>query len=312
MSEMFNYVSGAPAVDQRMISQPPIWSDFDPNSKMAVMARNAKQVNDSNFWNNMRQVFEHDLNTLPIQRVKVWASSLIVPIVSRHRVYEQLGIALREAKQYPDVKEALEEPMVGCTPADFDAMFRVVDNYNITMNRAQAYYGLTYGSNSEILDKASQINSVVELGAGIGDMADVFRKLGFAGSYTIFDFPELLEIQKWYHQNINSELHRNNKYTADVNELSSADLVIATWSLTEMPLELRDNVVSKLIDTPRWLIAFSNSIFGIDNNDWIMNVLIPKLGAKPHQISLKEVRYDNVPWEHWDGGTYYLYIDKTL
>jgi hypothetical protein len=210
-----------------------------------------------------------------------------------------------------NIHNALSEPGVGCTPEDFDAMFRVFDNSNITMNRAQAYYGLEYGSSWDILNYVEEIKTVVEIGAGIGDMADVLRKTGYTGEYTIFDFPELLEMQRWYHKNIDTVLHSNNKYIADVSDLSSADLVIATWSLTEMPLELRDKVVSKLIDTPRWLVAFSNSIFGYNNYEWVMNDLIPKLGVGPRQYSLKEIRFDNIPWDKWDGGTYYLYIDKT-
>lgn len=296
-----------------MTAPAPLWSDLDPNSKFASMARRAKQINDASFWETMRKVFDHDIQTLPLERFKVWASSLIVPITNTFKCHEQISYTLDLANRYPRAKRAITDPIVGCTQEDFDTMFRVVDNLNINMNRMQALYGLSFGTDNrlfhDLLD--NNIRSIVEIGAGVGDMADVCRSLGHTGEYTVYDFPELLKMQKWYHHNLPGLLHGTNKYVSRPEDVNSADLCIATRSLTEMPFALRDELVDRLIDTQRWLIAFSNKIFGYDNHEYIMNVLLPKLGATEDQVSLIPVVYDNVTWENWDGGTYYLYIDKT-
>ena len=313
MAETFTYTANIGGDDGRLTSPPPIWSDFDPNSKYSMIARNAKQRNGPDFWDKMRSVFEHDLETLPMSRFKVWASSMIVPIVNTFKTHEQLCHVLGLASFYDAIKRAITDPIVGCTQQDFDSMFRVVDNLNISMNRVQALYGLSFGTdNSVVFDLLDgQVNSIVELGAGIGDMADVCRQMGFTGDYTIYDFPELLNIQKWYHKNIPNHNFTKNKYIWRPEEVQPADLCIATWSLTEMPILLRDELVSRLRDTPRWLIAFSNKIFGFDNYDYIMNVFLPQIGADSSQANLIPVVYDGVSWENWDGGTYYLYVDKT-
>jgi len=313
LTEKFTYTANIGNDNKQMTSPPPLWSDFDPNSKFAMMARRAKQVNDSSFCETMRKVFDHDSKTLPMERFKVWASSLIIPIANTFKCHEQISYALNLANLYPEAKRAITDPIVGCTQQDFDSMFKVFDNANISMNRIQALYGLSFGTNNQLFNdiRENNISSVIEIGAGIGDMADVCRKLGYHGQYTVYDFPELLKLQKWYHHNQPGLLHGTNKYVSQPEDVNSADLCIATWSLTEMPFALRDELVDRLIDTPRWLVAFSNKIFGYDNHEYIMNVLLPKLGVTEDQLSLIPVVYDNVNWDNWEGGTYYLYIDKT-
>ncbi len=313
MTEKFTYTASVGNDNKQMTTPAPLWSDFNPDSEMARLARQAKQRNGRDFWEKMCRVFDHDAKTLPMERFKVWASSLIIPIANTFKCHEQISYTLNLANLYPEAKRAITDPIVGCTQQDFDTMFKVFDNANISMNRIQALYGLSFGTNNQLFNdiRENNISSVVEIGAGIGDMADVCRCLGYHGQYTVYDFPELLKLQKWYHHNLPGLLHGTNKYVSRPEDVNSADLCIATWSLTEMPFPLRDELVERLIDTPRWLIAFSNRIFGYDNHDYIMNVLIPKLGATPDQVSLIPVVYDNVKWENWDGGTYYLYIDKT-
>jgi hypothetical protein len=187
--------------------------------------------------------------------------------------------------------------MIGCTQQDFIQYLSMFSDYPTTMNRIQALsHLLTMGIMPEDLEK---MDTIVELGAGIGDLADIVYKLGFKGKYIIYDFPEVGRIQKWYHDQLG---HTNVVHTDNLDDLVDADLMIATWSLTEMPLDLRDEVVKRIKNTKRWVIAYSNLIFGIDNAKWITEDFLPQFEENYEITSM------DIPFMPWDGGTKYLHM----
>lgn len=298
--EMFDYMAGAEPIqhhDAALSTPGPLFPDFNPNSEMTQKMVRAKRINDGNFWTEMRPVFDHDFKTLPLDRYKVWASTLNVPIMSRFRSSEYMKVSLLGAQMDPRVEAAITEPMVGCTPIDFQTFFQVLDDKAYSVNRMQHYGHLAMNGMSDPA-YLSGLKRIVEIGAGAGEMADVVRKLGFEGEYVTYDFPELLQIQKWFHDKLG---HTNNTYVSDVNELQPADLVIATWSLTEMPLELREQVVKQLGDSRDWLIAYSNQIFGFDNDAYMLAFAAAQSGDK-------KVVVQDIPWMPWDGGTKYMSV----
>ena len=68
-----------------------IFSDFDQNSEMSQKAIKAKQVNGPEYWPTMREVFAHDVQTLPLPRFRFWASVHNVPLVTTGRTARFLG-----------------------------------------------------------------------------------------------------------------------------------------------------------------------------------------------------------------------------
>lgn len=282
--EMFTYqaVPYAPTVDPKMTMPSPIWPDFNYESAASQKMIRAKRLNDGTFWSTMREVFAHDFNTLPMERYKAWASTLLVPIMSRDRVAEYIRTALNDAAHNPVVRNALNEPLIGMTLDDFNQHYRVFDDDNaMTMNRMIIYGHLkhmtagypSHEHTTQVQQYLKSVKSIVEIGAGAGEALDVICKLGFEGEYTIFDFKEMTDIQQWFHVKCG---YRNAKYIHDVNELKPADLCIATWSLTEMPIADRAAVMQKLGDTRDWLIAYTDKIFGMENEQWIMNDFLPR------------------------------------
>ena len=275
----------------------PIFPDFNSQSEYSRKMMNAKSKNDETFWSEMRQVFAHDFATLPKERFKVWASVWTVPFLSRTRYIECLQVVLNKMSEDELYREALKEPMIGITQEDL-MYVGAFDNFPTTMNRVLVMANLLFcGFTAEKLQK---MDKIVELGAGIGDMADVIYKLGFKGEYTIFDFPEIHNIQRWYHTKLG---HKNISYVSNFEELNEADLCIATWSLTEMPLDLRDQIMHKIGNTKNYLIAYSNMIFNFDNHDYIMNNFLPRFNN--HDIEIIDV-----PFMNWDGGTKYLIVNE--
>jgi len=296
MSEMFSYTARPSSViDQRMIAPAPLFPDMNQNSEGMRKLVQAKQTNDENYWSTMREVFAHDAETLPLQRFKVWMSTLSVPLMSqaRHSEYIRLGL---DAAQDPVYRDALTETYIGMTEQDHQMVFNMFSDFPTTMNRIQALGHLLF--NGYDYEKIRSMKTIVELGGGVGDLCDTVYRLGFTGDYYIYDFPEISKLQEYH---LTTAGHENVKFINSTDSLVAGDLVVATWSLTEMPLDLRDVVVDKLQDSKEWIVAYSNKIFGIDNDAWIKETFIPKMKNKTCEINA----LDFMPW---DGGTFYLTV----
>lgn len=258
----------------------------------------AKRRNGDDYWTVMQEAFAEDLQNLPFDRFKVWASTMMVPFMVKRVFAPYVVNSMLAASKHPEVLEALIEPMVGLTREDYEQHYKVFEDIPVSMNRIQHVAHLCF---TDWVGKIQDLDTIVELGAGIGEMADVVRKMGFKGKYVIYDFPVLLEIQKRHHEQLGLE---NIEYVSDVNELGAADLCIATWSLTEMPLDLREKIIGQIGETKNWLIAYSNQIFGIDNYKYIAEDFVPRF--KEH-----EIEYTDIPFMPWDGGSKYLSVKHT-
>lgn len=291
MTEYFSY-NTTEKVDPMMTMQPPLASSQETFNKMIE----AKRVNDGTYWTKMREVFAEDFEKLPKERFKVWASVMNVPFMTRARFIDYFTPVLVAAKSDDVIYEALKEPMVGLTQSDFTMVYSLFEDYPTTMNRIQHMAHLVI--NGWTPEKLASLDTIVELGGGIGDMADIVYKLGFKGKYIIYDFAEVGAIQKWYHEKLG---YTDIVHTSDVNDLFNADLCIATWSFTEMPLDLREEIMGKIGETKNWLIAYSNLIFSLDNDKYIRETFVP-------QFTNHEIEYTDIPFMPWDGGAKYLSI----
>jgi len=276
----------------------PIFPDFNYNSLNSEKMANAKRINNETFWPVMREVFAHDFNTLPLERFKVWASTMTVPFMAGGDFKQYVDIANQIIDSGDELYiNALLEPMIGLTEEDF-TLYSSSDRIKTTLNRMMNIAHLVICNITS--DDLSKMNTIVELGGGIGEMADVVYKLGFKGKYILYDFPEIGNIQKWFHDQLG---HTNILHTSNIDDLIDADLCIATWSFTEMPLSLRNELMEKIGKTKNWLIAYSNYIFSIDNNDYIKNTFAP-------QFTNHEFTYIDVPFMPWNDGTFYLTVKQ--
>lgn len=276
----------------------PIWPEFNPAGPKSKYLVHIKQSGGPNYWTEMRKVFEHDFNTLPLERFKVWASVLSVPFMSQSRASEYILRGLNAIKANASMLDVLKEPLVGLDEEVDLPSFQVFSDLPITMNRLQHFGHLDI---ADVVDKIKNMKRIVEIGAGIGDMADIIHKLGFKGEYIIYDFAEVSNIQKWYHKQLG---WNNIQYVSDIADLepNSADLVIATWSLTEMPLDFRTEITSKLKGSKNWIVAYSNQILGLDNSSYMDNF---RELIENTETPFDEVEVYPVPWMPWDGGTNY-------
>ena len=159
---------------------------------------------------------------------------------------------LKSTKDWPIWEKAITETPVGNPP----------NNLNLIH---QAYSLARYLEYYNGIGELKNIQSIVEIGGGYGCMRRLIHELGFRGTYTIFDFPEFIALQKYY-------LDQNNiptKFTTKPEELI-ADFYIALWSVSEMPLDQRDAVLQ---NAHRYLIAFQKEFEGIDNEAYFIKFM---------------------------------------
>jgi hypothetical protein len=106
----------------------------------------------------------------------------------------------------------------------------------------------------------NQFSSIIEIGGGYGNTARLVKKMGFSGEYTIYDLQEFKCLQEYYLS------HHNTRLTE--RELDAHyDLLIATWSISEIPMHERE--VFRQLNFDNAIIAFSDTYVDIqDNLSW--------------------------------------------
>ncbi|HYB70054.1 MAG TPA: hypothetical protein VEH80_05275 [Candidatus Bathyarchaeia archaeon] len=124
---------------------------------------------------------------------------------------------------------------------------------------------------------------VVEFGGGYGGMCRLLHRLGFAGTYVIFDLPEVAVLQRFVLRHAGIPVRDGGPdvdgtrpgvvTTSDPAVLRALvhtrakgpAAFIATWSLSESPLELRRIVLGEVAGFDAFLVGYKEHYEGIDN-----------------------------------------------
>lgn len=103
--------------------------------------------------------------------------------------------------------------------------------------------------------RVEELESIVEIGGGYGALARVCRALGFAGVYTIYDFPELNVLQRRYLEWAGvGGVECRDDFAGGVE----ADLLVGLYSLSEMPAaELARYLAG--VQARHWLVAVNDA-----------------------------------------------------
>lgn len=127
----------------------------------------------------------------------------------------------------------------------------------------------------------NSFNTVFEFGGGYGSLCRLIHRLSFKGKYIIFDLPHFSLLQQYYLTLLDIKVRQPSGYNntddgvfciSSFNELdmvmkhvNTKSLFIATWSLSESPLEVREKIVPHISSFKNVLIGFQNR-FGEMNN----------------------------------------------
>jgi hypothetical protein len=140
-----------------------------------------------------------------------------------------------------------------------------------TLNIQHVYHLLEIRRHLDV--NFESLESIFEFGGGYGNLARLVIKSGFKGRYTIFDFQLMGALQKYYLSRSISTADKINTFkfisNIDDNSLNMVGgnfLFIATWSMSESPIELRKIIFEKILQSANYIyITFQKDWHDVDN-----------------------------------------------
>lgn len=150
--------------------------------------------------------------------------------------------------------------------------FMLCNNATMSLTTIQNAYYLHQMKKHYNKIVTNNVTKVTDIGGGYGNMCRVFMKLGFVGEYNIIDFPLMHTIQKRF---LSENKIENVKYSSlDDEGLSGGEnsLLIATFSMNEMPMEDREVIERNIRNYDYIFIAHNRNFDGIDNIEYFKNL----------------------------------------
>jgi hypothetical protein len=163
-----------------------------------------------------------------------------------------------------------------------------------------------------------EMDFVVEFGGGYGGMCRLVHRLGFRGKYVIFDLEAFSALQRFYLKSLGlsvlgvddvskaesgicciSDLAQLQNLCTEGSRASGA-LFIATWSLSEAPIQLRNSILEAVRGFDAYLIAYQDRFGEVDN--------LAAFEALQH--SATGVAWQNVPFEPSPGNRYLMGLGR--
>ena len=191
-------------------------------------------------------------------------------------------LELKKTKKWKFWKKVLKESSVGNPVRYF--LYPWTSGNKIF----QAYHLKQYEDFSKINLKAYDV--IVEFGGGYGNMACMFKKINPSVKYIIFDTFEVNLLQFYYlkRNKVNVAFGHSYRQTNYVHlyhsikklklkiesfEKKSKKLLIANWSLSEIPVKLRNNMFFLFREFDYQLISFQKQFENIDNYKYFSGIL---------------------------------------
>ncbi len=120
----------------------------------------------------------------------------------------------------------------------------------------------------------SDIKNIVDIGGGYGNFCRIIFDYGFNGTYNIVDLPGMHVLQKHYLSLIYPKEIEDGKInfglvSDDVMFASNEkSLLIATFSMSEMPVSTRELIKEKIRNFDYIFLAYNQSFDGVDNESY--------------------------------------------
>lgn len=198
-------------------------------------------------------------------------------------------------------KPAIKENVLGC-PTPY--VFYPASSANLIHH---AYHILTWENQTN--SKASELDLVFEFGGGYGSMCRLLHNLHFKGKYIIYDLPLFSALQKFYLKSIGINVLSIDKLESaqsgvfcisnaeDLQKITNQgkSLFIATWSLSEAPLKVRELIFPVAKKLSSWLIAYQKNFGEMNNVDFFNSTM-----------NIQEYKWTDTPIAHMDGNNYLI------
>ncbi len=145
---------------------------------------------------------------------------------------------------------------------------------------------------------------VFEFGGGYGSLCRLFHNLNFSEKYVIFDLPVFSALQRFFLKSIGITVHSADSFkmakagvvcVSNLEQLKTIisnhievgnSMFIATWSMSETPVSLRESILPIILNFDRFLIAYQDKFEGVNNKDFFNNWM--------------NTKNNNIKWYNWE------------
>lgn len=155
---------------------------------------------------------------------------------------------------------------------------------------------------------------IVEFGGGYGSLCRLFHQMGFAGTYVIFDLPEVSALQRFFLRSLGiAALEARDAREPLLGAITVSDLAdlarilrarppgmaafIAQWSLGETPVALRRLVLPEVAGLDAYLLGYTERFEGIDNRAFFA----------AWRATLPAYAWHDIPLPHLHKAEWYLF-----
>jgi len=147
---------------------------------------------------------------------------------------------------------------------------------------------------------------VFEFGGGYGNLCRLIHEAGFTGKYVIHDFPIISALQRYYLSSAKLKLKRvgkdindNEIYCDDNSEKlisllekmipadKSRNLFIATWSLSESPINTRNKFEKIMEKFDYFLMGYQDKFGEVDNKEYFDRIKKSRKDIEWHDWPIK-------------------------
>jgi len=175
-----------------------------------------------------------------------------------------------------------------------------------------AYHLVRFQQESNLSLRDAEV--IVEFGGGYGNMCRLAHRFGFKGKYIMYDFPEFAAIQTYFLKaqaypvqdpaqltnaesgiTCASDIETLDRLLLENTSDKSRSLFLATWSISETPMDLRQVILEKVNQFQSYLIAYQDSFGEIDNKAFF---------AQWQQAHAGELNWYSSPIAHLKGNNY--------
>jgi hypothetical protein len=161
-----------------------------------------------------------------------------------------------------------------------------------------------------------EFDEVLEFGGGYGSLCRLFFNLGFQGTYTIYDLPPFSSLQSYFLKSVGIPVRRGdllagtrNGVRPNVVRLLSSEqelaqlsrsapkgksLFVAAWSLSETPLEVRQQFLPYVEHCDAYLLAYQSRFGEMDNCEFFGEWKEKTVST----ISWRQVALPHIPGRH--------------
>lgn len=157
-----------------------------------------------------------------------------------------------------------------------------------------------------------QFQYILEFGGGYGSFCRLVHRLGFRGTYIIYDLPEFSALQEYFLSSVGVPLKgaSSGPGVECVTDLASLEkcmggtadwLFVGLWSLSETPVELRHEIFGDGSRLRAYLIGYQERFGEVDNKAFFSS----------WRIAQSQVNWVSSSIEHMPGNYYLLGLESS-